>query len=751
MIFTALAQLLYRLRHGVIALWIISLLMGLLYLLIQQPQISRSPLKGATNTEAYRVEQALKSRFGYQPAASAALVIRGDSPLWQRAEARAEAAVEQLMTELQRDYPQLNSLQRVPSREAHVHQLYFLTFKNDITLPEAQKVLVRMRQSLRSWEAQTDLQGYFTGSVGFMYDTNEAAHSESAVIEKIAMGLALIILLFNFGSPFAALLPILMGASSLLYLSVLSDLFALPMTPITMVLNSMVCLALAIDYSLFIVSRFREELHGGASVEQALRETLQQAGETILFSALIMLSSIAVLLIPEVSSSRIVVQGLGLVILLSLLVSVVVLPALLTVGHVWLERPAWLVQRLQPKEPYRFWRRFSGHVVNYPVRYFILSLALLLGLAAPALQMRLWEPIVSVTPEQSESYRGYKALEQDRWGGELLPVNIMVHSPDGRPLTAPEHLQQVEALSQHMESHPKVQSVLSLTRWRPDFDLPAYTGFYNTLEALKGVGLNPGGEMLQRILSPDRQSTVLNIYPDPGLDIQDSYAILDYARAYDAAHPEIQMDTGGIVARAQDFTYEIYRHVPLMLTCIVCGILVILFVYMRTPVLPLKAAFMNFMPILGAYGVLTLAFQDGWLQGILQSPYQGGITSIVPVILFCIVFGLSMDYEVLILSRISEAYHKGQDVKEAVVEGLTRSGSVITGAAFILLGVFVPGIFADSPLIREIALGLTAAIVLDATVLRLFLVPSFMVLMGRWNWWTPFRRAARSEQQLPQA
>lgn len=678
------------------------------------------------------MEQSLRHSFGFSPELSFVLVLEG----------RQDIA--ELRQRIRDDFPDIRGFQRIQSLQDHRHQLYHLTLDTSVTLPESQNWVLPIRKLLKDWQAETGQKGYLSGSVGFMYDTNTAAHSESAMIEKIALALAFIILIFNFGSLLSSLLPILMGATSLLYLAVCTQFLHIQITPITMVLNSMVGLALAIDYSLFMVSRFNEELANGQASAEALETTFRHSGETILFSALVMVCSISVLLIPDVSSAHIVVQGLSLVIALSLVVTLLILPSVLLVGQPWLDRPRFLTSAIRRVDKYTFWKRFSEHVVAYPKRYFWGSLLALLVLAAPALKMELWEPFLLVTPHHSDSFQGYQALKEDGWGGELMPINVIVHAPAGQSIYSPESLAFIQGLSDFALAHPKVESVLGLTSWQKDFSIEEYAGFYSSMEAMRSLGVLAPNNPVSRLVDEGRTVTLINVYPDKDLNVKDAYQVIDELRAYALKNTSMKIDVGGMVARARDFTRAIYRHTPLMLAGVLLSIFLILFIYMRAVVLPIKAALMNFMPILGAYGVLVLVFQYGWGSSVLQLPQQGGITALVPVVLFCIVFGLSMDYEVLILSRISESYHAGYSVKESVVEGLARSGSVITGAAFILLGVFVPGLFAPSPLVKEIALGLTVAMILDATLLRLFLVPSFMLLMGEWNWWNPFVRKQKN-------
>ena len=189
-----------------------------------------------------------------------------------------------------------------------------------------------------------------------------------------------------------------------------------------------------------------------------------------------------------------------------------------------------------------------------------------------------------------------------------------------------------------------------------------------------------------------------------------------------------------MVARVRDLTTELYRYVPQMLLLIFIGIYILIFLHIKSFVIPIKAGIMNFLPILASFGILTLIFQHGLFSNILNTPINNAVTNIVPVILFCVIFGLSMDYEILILSRITEEYHKTKNVQASIVNGLSKSSSLITGASFILIAVFIPGCLSSSPQIKEICIGMISAIILDATIVRLVMVPSFMMLMGKWNW-----------------
>lgn len=720
-----LSQFLYQRRHLILALWLLLLSGALLNLGLNPYENPETELTGARETESAEVVRILRQEFGFRLGSTAAVVL--ERP--EKAQALAEI--------LQQQFPQLRQVQKINSSRAHRYSLLQLDFNAEIKLPEAQALTGPLRNFLKQWSAREGVRTWLTGNTTFQYDAQEAGRRDSHQGESIALLLSLLILILNFGALTSALLPLLMGASTLILLNSLMKLPGFSVNTVSRILTGLVGLALAIDYSLFLVSRFREERRQGQSTQAALRISLEQAGETILFSALIMFCSITALLLPDVTLSRAVMQGLLVVITLSLLNALLVLPVLLVLGEPWLDRPRFLSRWMARWNTYPFWRRFSEHVTDYPLRYFLLSLLLLGTCAWPLTRMKLWEPIQAVAPRHSESMEGYQRLQQDGWGGELLPVTVVIEAPPGQTAFSPAILERIDHFAKSLQAQPFVSEVKSLMSWNSTFQREDYLNLYRSL-GIFGLLNQPDSRFsaLVNTRSGSRFSLV-HILPRDPLELEDTRKILRFARNYAQAHHQTRILVGGVVARVQDFTHELYRHTPQILGLVFASIYLLLFAAMRTLILPLKAAVMNFLPILSAFGLLTLVFQEGWFSSWLHTPVNGAVTNIVPLVLFCIIFGLSMDYEVLILSRISENYHRHGQVREAVIEGLARSGSVITGAVLILLGVFIPGVFSSSPQTQEICLGITAAILLDATVVRLLLVPSFMMLLGRWNWWRP--------------
>lgn len=705
--------------HRVLFGWAILLLCALGVLFFHPGGPLETELTGAKGTEAYQVSEILKQDFGLRLGSTAAIMISDPEQ------------AEDLSTAIRQNFHQIIQAKPISGERPHEWGLIRLTFDPDLALVDAQALSQPLRVFIHRWGTKNNLKVALTGSTAFQHDAKVESKKDSQRGELFALGISFIILIINFGALSSALLPILMGASSLICLNALIVLMGWTVNPVSRILTGLVGLALGIDYALFIVSRFRNELKGH-SQQEALGIALKQAGSTILFSGLIMICSLSALLIPDVSLSRTVMFHLILVIAFSLLHALLVLPALLSVGQKYLDWPSVLSQWVGRIDTYPYWKRFSRHVVNHHIFYFLLSILILGTLSLPVSGMRLWEPIQGVAPTQSESMLAYEQVLADGWGGELMPVVLVAQAP--QTVFDPGFIDWLYHLDRKLAALPETYRVRSLVSGSGSSS--EYQQLYSGMAAMRFLGLP---QEISQIVNTQNGSNLclLYVFPRDTMNLEDTRQILDTSHTYGVENPDFKLLTGGIVARVQDFTHELYRHTGWMIALILVGVFILLWGHMGTVVLPIKAAMMNFVPILGSFGVLTLVFQYGWGQGILHTPFNGAVTNTVPIVLFCVVFGLSMDYEVLILSRISEEYHRNGRVQEAIIEGLAQSGSVISGAVLILVGVFIPGMFSSSAQTQEICIGIVAAIVLDATVVRLLLVPSFMCLLGRWNWWRP--------------
>lgn len=671
---------------------------------------------GATHSSAYRANRLAETYFNFNHERVLALIFEpGKAP-------------DDALLKALRNHPDVYKVEPLPSEETPQHLIYGIQLRLDLPIFEAETLVPVLRQTIRDWAEPQGIRTWLTGQQAFFYDMAVASQKDTAKTEIWGLLFAFVVLVFCFGSLLSAALPLVLGMTTLLGTQALIYLLGVGNTETTVILNSMLGLGLTIDYALFMVSRYREERNQHAP-ETALRHTLVSTGRTLIYSALIMAVSLLALMLPEVEALRGTLKNLLLVVALALFNALTLLPLLLITCDRFLGWPNSLNTRIMRWHNPGRWGALSRHVTAKPWQYFLLALGTLLLLIYPATHIKLWQPLHQVAPPGAESAEGFERVARDTWKGQLAPVIITQEAPS---VLSEAALTRNADLTRALQAMPSVGKVYSLTSGQQS--VADYQSLYAQLELVRQLTGN--GLPLVKDTDHQTQVTLISVFPRNPLHIHDTYAIIDFVEDYQQqfSGPENTLEMGGIIARAKSLNTELYRYAGWVLVLVSVGILITLSFYLKSVVLPIKAAIMNFLPIFAAYGILVMAYMWG---GISEHP---GLITIVPVVLFCIVFGLSMDYEVLILSRIHEAWHETGDVREAVVKGMSRSGGIITGAALILLGVFSPGIFSSSPVVREIALGITATIFLDATLVRLFLVPSFMMLMGEWNWWSPFHK-----------
>lgn len=707
-------------RRWAIPLLLILWAAGFAWIHFDTRPLPKVRVDGARDSEAAQVQRALQSYFGRRQDNALALVLDREAP-------------PELLNQLSA-FPRLANIEKITPPTQRSYRLYLLQMDTSMPVYEAEMQVPLLRQKLQPWRAK-GLKSWLSGKPAFFYDTTQASKRETARSERLGLLLACLVLISCFGSLVAAALPLVAGFSTLLLTQVLIRVLGLGSDQTSMILDSMVGLGLSIDYCLFMVSRYREERQQHQP-ERALTQVMRYTGRTVLYSTAIMLSALLILLIPDVEALRDTVISLLLVVALAAATALLMLPWLLLSLDRVLDRPRWLARRILALHSEARWRRLATAVTARPLLYGLTALLCLGTLAWPAGSLKLWEPMQSLAPEQSESVQGFETLMRNGWGGEILPIQLLISAPKGIEMLSETQLRQLYDLAKGLQELPEVASVQGLVSPHQPFE--HWLSLYRQLQVLQSTGLSPDLFLLKS--TPTGEITLLNVHQKNLMDIESGYRIFAWLKDYQAAHPELQLATGGVLARARSFTHEMYRHLPLMLCLILLVILGLLSFYLKSWILPIKAGIMNFVPIVSAFGIMVWAFQWGGFGSI-----RPGITNIVPMTLFCIVFGLSMDYEVLILSRIDEAWRQSADLRQAVIRGLSQSSGMITGAALILLGVFAPGIASSSQVVRELSLGISATIFLDATLVRLLLVPALMMLMGKWNWWHPLHTKPRQK------
>ncbi len=520
--------------------------------------------------------------------------------------------------------------------------------------------------------------------------TGDLAHAE-----ELAFPILFLLSLWVFRGLIAALLPPLVGGvvilGSFLFLRGVAETHAVSIFALNLATG--MGLGLAIDYSLFMVSRFREEMAGGAEPDAAIRTTLRTAGRTVLFSALTIAAAAASLTVFKINFLWSMGVAGVIVALTACLVALTVLPAVLRLLGRRVNSLAprrWQQQVMSASGTSGFWYRFSHFVMRHPIQLAALSAALLITLGLPFAGIRFNSVDQTALPATSDARVVSDTLIRDYGKPTGASLTIVVEAPQS--------------------AAADVQS------------------FANSLQSVGGV-------------------TQVGIPQPVGTDTW-KFGVQTNLGNFDNATQELVSDirakpapftflVSGQAAAFVDLQASLASRLPLAIAIVAGATVILLFLMTGSVVLPVKAVVMNLLTLSAAFGVLVLIFQDGRLENLLQYTSQGALESTQPVLLFAIVFGLSTDYGVFLLTRIKEAHDAGVPNTEAVAMGLQRTGRIITAAA--LLFCVAIGAFATSQIIfiKELGIGIAAGVLVDATVVRAFLVPSLMALLGRWNWWAP--------------
>src|SRR5216683_2977715 len=582
--------------------------------------------------------------------------------------------------------------------------------------------------SLRAKVKTETLEMLPVGNIPLNHDFTEVTRTDLRRAELVILPVVVILLLLVFGSVVAALLPLLVGALSMAG-AIAGTLLMARYTSVSVYapnIVTMIGLGVAIDYSLFIVSRFREEIRGQPGPE-ALARTMATAGRAILFSGLtvaIGLLGMVFLGLGNIGSTGTVVVSLAVLYALTLL------PALLAVIG-----PRVNSLRLPFIHPERsrkgrgLWHRVAVVVMTHPWMVFLSVSVLLLVLGLPFLHLRVGSGDVNALPPEAVSRRGDEALREHFPGGDSNRVLVVVRYPEGSPLTA-ERIGGLYDLSRWLAKRPNVARVESLV----DLDPSVTREQYQQLATAPPQMRPPGVQQLLRQTVGGRLALLVVATPLKPSSAE-ARALVEEIRA---SHPAIggEVLVTGQTAFDLDIINLVTRHAPLTVGLVMLATYVVLFLLLGSVLLPLKAVIMNLLSISASYGALVWIFQEGHLSGWLDFT-PGPIQTATPLIMFCFVFGLSMDYEVLLLSRVREEYERGGNTAHAVAEALESTGRLITGAAAIMAAVFFGFATARSVIIQAVGIGIGLAVVIDATIVRALLVPATMRLMGRWNWWAP--------------
>ncbi|MBV9019335.1 MAG: MMPL family transporter [Ktedonobacteraceae bacterium] len=610
----------------------------------------------------------------------------------------------------------------------------------------APKLLPELQHRL---QAVPDLKTSIGGGPVFYEDIQSVSENDLRRAEILAFPFAIIALLLVFRSVVAALLPAVVGGFAVVIaLAIIFGLGHITQLSIFVLnITTLFGLGLGVDYSLFIVSRFREELAHGHSIEDAVILTVATAGRAVTFSGLTVSIGLFGLTFFHINMLRSVGIGGVLVVSLAMLAAMTLLPATLAIIGLrvnalpvrlrafWKRSTTSTVNNVALGQAVGdthqgFWYRLSQFVMRYPVRVFLPVLLLLVGFGLPFLNVRFSAPDASILPSNVPSRRAFDLLAERFNSRETTPI-LMAVQTKGNVLTA-ENIHNLYYYVQRIEADPRVARVDSIVSADPRFTLEQYQLVYTHPQLIADPYLSA---FLRSSVAGDTiMIQVISKYTM--LDTR-SQALVQTIRNTPAGNGMTVLVDGGTAGNI-DYVNSLYSDFPKAVLIVALTTYVLLLLLFRSAVLPLKAIIMNTLSILASYGALVVIFQDGFLHQVLGFTPLGFVEATSPILLFCSLFGLSMDYEVFLLSRVQEAFWQTGDNTRAVALGLQRSGGIITSAAIIVVVVSLCFATADVILVKALGLGMALAVVLDATLVRGLLVPATMRLLGDWNWWLPF-------------
>jgi RND superfamily putative drug exporter len=692
-----------RYRWAVVTVWLVVLLAGGFAATKVTPLLSNEFMMPGTDSEQART--ILKEHYGDRSDGSFTVVMRvpeaHDPALRARLQRRLAAAAAAVPTGQAR-----------PLVPGGAHVLY-----GDIvsTLGMA-KAKGYTDAVLRRLPHGGGVRSYVTGQAAISHDLDPIFNQDLRKGEfEIAIPIALLVLLVVFGLSWAVTIPLLFAACTIEATLGLVYLFALHVTMATYVTNlvELIGLGIAIDYSLLIVYRFREELARNGSTDEAVVRTMATAGRAVLFSGATVAIGLALLLFMPSPFMRSMGIGGFLIPLVSMAGAVTLQPALLSIyGHKGTRRVR--VWRLgEPGQRRGFWERLSAAIMKRPVAFLLGGAALLLAAGAPVFSLHLTPGSARGIPQQPQAVQGFTLLRGAVGAGALSPTQLIVDA--GRPgaATSPAVERSIGKLVASARRDPEVVYVRYLPR-RPFLD-PSGRYAQIVIAGRHEYGERPAQAFVHRL----RGQLIPAAGWPPGVDVL----------------------AGGGPPQGVDFIDRSYAVFPWL----VIGVLVLTYLLLlrafRSLLLPLKAVILNLLSVAAAYGLLVVVFKWGVGNDALGLYQFSQIEAWIPIFLFAMLFGLSMDYEVFLVTRMREAWDETHDNVRAVGLGLERTGRIVSAAAIIMVAAFSGFVAGRVVGLQEFGLGLGVAIFVDATIVRVLLVPSLMALFGRWNWWLPGRVA----------
>ncbi len=748
--FRAIGEMTFRYRGLVILAWIVLFIVSLFF----APKVASVLVTGGfedTESESYQSGQLNREVLG---GGRSALEIVFSHPEWKADEQRfidAQLAALEGLDQIDEvgSIIQYNNA-RDPNLISEDGHTTFAVVEFPLSADDVKQLLPQIREQLEPGP----LTMLLTGDPAIYNDIEEVSQSDLIDAERTAFPLSLLVLLFVYGTVIAAGMPVLVGfvsvSSALTAIYLLAGVFDMSIFVLNMA--TMLGLAIGIDYSLLMVSRFREELYKRLerlglnhlrdlppeAIKDSITTSVETAGRSIAFSGVAVFIGLSGLLIfPFMNLKSMGIGGMTVVVF-SVLAALTLLPATLaTLGHRidrlsinrWFRRSGG-PEKESVKEGW-FWKRIAHWVMRFPIPILAMVTVAVVVLTFPVTRIDVSVPDANTLPQGIESREGFEILAEEVGEEELFPVFLVIQT-EGDALSS-QNIERMFEFTKQVRQDDRIKRVESYTTLVPTFS--SAVEYRGLLQDDAAVAAQPAlAKTIERTTKDD--VTVMRVILDTDDAINDrAKEVVESLREMEFPGGEIYV--GGFTAGVTDFIDRLYGVFPYAIAMVFGLTYVVLFILFRSVFLPLKAVVMNTLSIIASFGVMVLVFQEGMFSGVLDFTATGHVDAFLPIVMFSTLFGISMDYEIFLLSRVREAYLETGDNTGAVALGLEKTGRIITSAALIV--VIVTGSFAltDIVFIKALGVGLAFAILVDATVIRALAVPSTMKLMGKWNWWAP--------------
>jgi len=754
-VFGRLGRFAYQRRWFVVAIWAVLFTAGL----IATPYLGDALQGGGfddPNAPGQLAANAIKEKLG-QGSTTLVVVFRGHdldarSAAYQKQEAKILAKLTAAAI------PGLQGVQTYATSGAGQliakngkSSVAVLTF--DTSAQEVQQQVDEIRTILERATRSTGCSAYLTGEAAVNADLSEASMDDLRKVEMYALPLALLALVVVFGTVVAATLPVITGglAVSVALGSIYLVAQATQMSIFCMNIASLLGLAVAIDYALFIVARFREELHGGRSVEDVVVQATARAGRSVFYSGVaVVVGLVSLAFYPSPGMQSVGIGG-GLVVFFSVAASLTFMPALLGLLGRRVDRLRVVPQR--PPHKSRFWTGWSRALLRRPWAVLVASLVLALLIASPALDMTGRMPSAASLPQSSDSRRGADILASEFDQNSLSPLSVLVSWDTGDGTIDLMTAARLYSFGQTLAKTPGVASVISPFNMEGLDDpaalaafWPAFSKYLNDPSSIPDSAIELGGVTISRTQvgqlkqllqgSVGKGAVLFRVTTEAAPTSQEARDLVGAIEALDPPSGTT-IQVAGTPVTDRDFGDDLYGMLPWIILWIVVSSYVILFFLLRSVLLPLLAVAVNWLTILMSWGCLSFIFQRDAFEGLLQFTSTGATDNTIPIFILCCLFGITMDYAVFLLTRMREAWKETGDVRKSIGTGLVSSGRVVLSAALLVVVAIGAFAFTGVSATKMLGVGMALAIIFDALLIRMALLPAAMCYLGKANWWAP--------------